>query len=205
MLRRTGSQSPWVYVSHGTRPRITGDGFVRFAYDRCARDMDERTRTPGLRERVALTYALSDGPLRHGDLVESVTTTRAPARCIQAACPVVYAHGARVGEVLRNLRDPSLAEWQPLALPVSAVEADGTITVTLREELHEVTSLDAVRVEADGVMVDPQTCPAALSCAEDGAYDTLRAGDARTFTFRVGHPRRVRLWARGYYVPLRDP
>lgn len=84
LLRRTGSASESVMIPHGVRPVIAGDGSVRFAWSRCARDRDERTGALGLTERTVLRYVLSDGGFRRSDLIESVTTTRAPARCVMA-------------------------------------------------------------------------------------------------------------------------
>ena len=136
---------------------------------------------------------------------------RRAARCVQAACPVVYAgtSGEPVGEILRDLRSAALERWQSLRIAPEAIARDGVLTVTLREEKHEVTELDAVYLEADGRRVMPDACAGNEGgepwCEEGGARATMRAGHALRLTFRVGDsPREMRLWARGYYTPLAE-
>jgi hypothetical protein len=154
--------------------------------------------------------------LRGGALAQTSKKTvrvRRPNEC--AACPMVYVledGGFRKrGEILRNLRAPSLAGLQSLDLISPArfvVPAPGglsRVVVELREEKDETTFLDDVALEIGGIRYAPRACSAPLDyCTVDGAHHLMRRGDALRLTFDVPAPvpeGRARLWATGHYVP----
>jgi hypothetical protein len=124
-----------------------------------------------------------------------------------AACPYVDVQvGGRwveAGEILRDLRRPSLEGPQELALPSEAVE-DGLLRVRLAERKPEVTQLDAVWLELGGRPLAPTLCPDSPLCAVDGQKLTLRQGEEIELLFEVGDSEdEPVLWAHGHYVPLR--
>lgn len=206
MLHRAHDASSAVVAQHGTRPAIPGDGTVRVRYETCVREPDAARRLSGLVETVVSRYVLADGAVPHGELLENITTTRRPARCAMVACPIVHvgADEARVGAILRDLRGAAMERWQSLALPASRVDADGVLTVTIREEEREVTSLDGVYLEADGRRIEPEGCERGRApwCADDGERLTMPPGAALRLRFRVGSARRLVLWAEGSYERL---
>ncbi|MFO0652898.1 MAG: hypothetical protein U0326_42165 [Polyangiales bacterium] len=206
MLRRVDSDLRSFSAPHGVRPLVAGDGAVRVRFERCVRDADPSHGVRGVSERVSMTYTLVDGAMPHAELAEHIDATRHPSNCIMAACPVVRVgrDERRAGEVLRDLRGAASEVWQPLTLDPASIEADGALTVTLREEKREVTMLDGVYLEADGRHIDPEACEGAALpwCAADGVRATLSPGVALRLRFRVGAASTLRLWARGFYDPL---
>ena len=206
MMRRIGTSERAFSLPHGMRPAIAGDGVVRAQFEQCVRDADLANHTRGIAERVTLRYTLSDGALPQGELSESIQTARHASDCVMAACPVVRVGRGehRVGEVLRDLRAPSLERWQSLAIDPAWIERDGALTITLREEKRELTQLDGVYLEADGRSLRPEDCDAgdARWCRADGVHESLAPGQSLTLRFRVGAARAMRLWARGYYQPF---
>lgn len=133
------------------------------------------------------------------------------------ACPFVYLRRgegwAYQGEILRELRRPSLEGAQTLALELDAQSCpsragQARVRVELAEEKREITHLDAVALElADGRRVLPDACEAggALAfCRRDGVRAVLEQGDTLELSFTIEPDDcegRVRLWASGYYVP----
>jgi hypothetical protein len=208
MLRRVSYEQRAVAMHQGARPVIAGDGTVVVRRDHCVRDADAERHIPGLSERSTFRYVLTDGVMPRAELMENLRTERFTSQCIMAACPVVRvgAGAEAVGEILRDLRGASLERWQPLTIPASRVDTDGWLTVTLREEKHEVTHVDGVYLDVDGVRVEPEGCAsndAPAWCVADGARTTLPPGQSIRMRFRVGAAREVTLWATGYYDPLR--
>lgn len=206
MIRRADSDLRSFTAPHGVRPLIAGDGAVRVRFERCVRDADPSRGVRGVSERVSMAYTLVDGAMPHAELAEHIDATRFPSSCVMAACPVVRVGRDErlVGEVLRELRGAASEAWQPLTLSPSSLDDDGALTVTIREERREVTSLDGVYLEADGRRIEPEACGAVAPswCAADGARATLSPGVALRLRFRVGAATTLRLWARGYYEPL---
>jgi hypothetical protein len=191
----------------GSALQIPGDGTVAFARSQCVRDRDETSGAPGIREHVSYRYVLADGSYPRSDLVESVSRTRAPADCIESACPLVRieASGRAVGEVLRNLRGAGSEAWQRLRLDSSDVDADGVLRIEVVELKREVTQLDAIHVVADGRRISAQSCARERTlpmCEDDASRLTLQRGDSLHLEFHVGRVEHLELWARGYYDPL---
>lgn len=120
-----------------------------------------------------------------------------------AACPFVYAltdaGAVRVGEILRDLRGARAYSLQSLALP------HATARVRLAEEKPEVTYLDEVLLEVDGVELRPLACrgdPVPAYCRADQVPFVMRRGDTLDLAFEAGAgDGEVTLFARGYYLP----
>jgi hypothetical protein len=119
-----------------------------------------------------------------------------------SACPFVYAvtdaGAVRVGEILRDLRGARAYSLQSLQLP------HGTTRVRLAEEKPEVSYLDEVVLEVDGVELKPLACrgaPVPAYCAADHVPYILRHGDTLDLAFDGARGDDVTLFARGYYVP----
>ncbi len=206
MIRRADTDLRSFSAPHGVRPLIAGDGAVRVRFERCVRDADPSRGVRGVSERVSMAYTLVDGAMARAELAEHIDASRHPSNCVMAACPVVrVGRDERLaGEVLRDLRGAASEAWQPLALGPSSLDADGALTVTIREEKREVSSLDGVYLDADGRRIEPESCEAAAPswCAADGVRARLSPGVALRLRFRVGAAAALRLWARGYYDPL---
>lgn len=122
-----------------------------------------------------------------------------------AACPFVYRLGdgepQLLGEILRNVRGAAAATVQSLAVEG---RGEGRVEVRLSEQKPEVTYLDEVFLEVDGVRVEPQACRAAAApayCAADGRNHLMGEGDALDLQFVTPPHAAARLVARGYYVP----
>lgn len=125
---------------------------------------------------------------------------------VAAACPYVYAGVAeqpltRRGEILRYLDRPALEGTQRLALETTCT---GPIEVRLAEEKPEVTFLDAIFLEVDGVRHSPRECEGTAHCEDDGRYTRLSRGESLELTFDIEarNCRRVELVADGFYMPL---
>ncbi len=136
---------------------------------------------------------------------ESQRTVDNPHADECAACPYVYVQeGTELvyrGEILRDLRRAELQARQDLALgEVSAVARDGVIVVEIREEKVEVTFLDAVQLEVDGVAYSPRDC-AGAHCSADHVYTQLARGESLRLEFDVDAQGEAQLVADGYYVP----
>jgi hypothetical protein len=123
-----------------------------------------------------------------------------------AACPYVYvvdAAGARrVGEVLRNVRGEAAYTLQSLDLPAPTASA---MTIRIAEEKPEITYLDEVYVEIDGVRHAPRACAAEAPpayCAADHVPYVMREGDALDLELDVAIDGAAAIFARGYYIPL---
>ncbi len=189
--------------------RFPGDGTLRYVEDgwsACQRAGHAYEEQSVARQEVVFRLDPRTGRMREAE--RRATSSR--QRCdLLAACPAVYvALGAGrlfVGEILRNLRGPSAYAEQSLVLP--PVRGD-SLRLILAEEKPEVTHLDAVRLEADGVSVPPSACSrrgegAPDYCVADGRFHALRSGDALTLEFPVPRgARRLVLRAWGYYVPV---
>jgi hypothetical protein len=179
---------------------IDGSGELELLYDECP-------------DAYAVSYVLRDGRLHEGDVISK--RMRNPDEC--AACPRAYvleaAGFAYKGEILRDLDRPELAGEQRLAFTRAQrfrSDADGRVTIELREEEPEISHIDAVALELDGRRISPVGCerssPTAVEaiCHADGHEQVLRRGDTLRLEFEVGDldaDSRVALVAVGYYVP----
>lgn len=141
---------------------------------------------------------------------------------VAAACPLVYAGVADQpltlrGEILRYLREPALERTQRLALSPapSSVNCSGPIKVRLSEEKPEVTFLDAIYLEVDGIRHDARACSDRADgadqvayCQDDGVYTRLSRGATLDLIFDLkgvvdtASCQRVDLVADGFYMPL---
>lgn len=84
MLERTGTDDRGVFVPHGTRPAVRGDGVMRFRFRRCARDGGP-DGAGGAWLQTDLWYVLADHGLGPGtSLVENVRNAHVPGRCVFA-------------------------------------------------------------------------------------------------------------------------
>ncbi len=137
---------------------------------------------------------------------ETVTLTITITDSNGWACPWLYVdNGAgfeRRTEILRNLRGVDSAGTEITALgPVAA--QDGAIVLRVAEEKDEVTFLDALYLEIDGLPVYAEHAPEVS--AVDGQIAILRRGDILDLRFPVppGYTEgdTVRLVASGYYLP----
>jgi hypothetical protein len=101
------------------------------------------------------------------------------------ACPWLYVFNGttfeRRVEILRNLKSKSLETMQRHPLGLVSVQ-DGIIRLQIREEKPEITYLDALYLEVDGIPVWPD---AGLLSSVDEHYLTLRQGDIYELTFDV--------------------
>lgn len=121
-----------------------------------------------------------------------------------AACPFVDVAGAdgewaRVGEVLRNVRYDD--ETQALALPAAS---QSIRRVRLSEEKHEVTHLDAVHLEVNGIAIAPTSCRGSAPpayCEVDGRPWVMHQGDTLELVFETDAPGSADLVATGHYRP----
>ncbi len=120
------------------------------------------------------------------------------------ACPFVDlatpGGWARQGEILRDHVGPSSDGWQ--ALPIAAT-GETVVRIRISEEKDEVTWLDAVRLVADGVVIEPTACAAATLawCADDGRPAVLERGQSIELVFELPEPAgELVLEASGYYV-----
>lgn len=180
--------------------RFPGDGTVRYTEDGWTACHDQGDGSAPVHE---VTLAL-DGA---GMLVER---GRAPTGetqdCSQlAACPWIYVDGpaglTRVGEILRDVRGQAAYTLQDLALPTAAA---GPLRVRVAEEEDEVTFLDEIYVEVDGLHLAPTACAAAAPpayCVADHQPLRLRKGDVLDLTFDLPAASTPTVFARGYYVP----
>jgi hypothetical protein len=101
------------------------------------------------------------------------------------ACPWVYVFNGtafeRRSEILRNLKSKSLESTQRHLLGPTPVQ-DGIIRLQIREEKPEITYLDALHLEINGIPVRPDI---GVLHDIDGQYLMLRQGDVYELTFDV--------------------
>jgi hypothetical protein len=177
-----------------------GDGTLRYVeqgWEACERA--KHPATPVTRQEVVFRLDRAGRTMVEWRRID----TAGRQDCSQlAACPFVYALGdtgaVRVGEILRDLRGARAYSLQSLALPA------GTTRVRVAEEKPEVTYLDEVLLEVDGVELRPLACrgwaPPAY-CAADHVPFVLRQGDTLDLTFDGPAGAAHTLFARGYYLP----
>lgn len=187
--------------------RFPGDGTVRYIEDSwsaCGSPHGEATEHDGTVPIHEVTLALdASGQLVEHDRTESGQTFDCGGL---AACPWIYVDGAtgpvRVGEILRNVRGHEAYVLQDLALPAVAA---GPLHVRVAEEKDEVTFLDEIYVEVDGLHLAPTACAAATApayCAADHQPLRLQKGDVLDLTFDLPSGATPTVFARGYYIPL---
>ncbi len=190
-----------VLGNYGSPPlRFAGDGTVKYTEDSWTSCGNAGAGSVPVHE---VTLGL-DGS---GMLVQQARTPTAETfDCNNlAACPWIYVDGAdgpvKVGEILRNVRGKAAYTLQPLALP--AADA-GSLRIRVAEEEEEVTYLDEIYVEADGVRLAPTACATATPpayCVADHQPLRLRQGDVLELTFDLPRSTTPTIYARGYYVP----
>ena len=186
---------------YGVQPiLLPGDGTVRYVEDGWT--ACERLEHPAEATRQEVVHRWDPATETLG--VER-TDTELVQRCDQlAACPFVYVVDGSdetfVGEVLRDVRGRENATLQPLAI---GTRSAGTVHVRLREEKQEVTFLDELYAEIDGVRIEATECIDAggAHCIADGRPLIMRPGDELDVTFEVPSAGELTIWARGYYVP----
>ena len=117
------------------------------------------------------------------------------------ACPWLYVADGdgfeRRFEILRNVRgaDHEQTEITPLG-----VAQDGVLTIRIAEEKAEITYLDALYLEVDGVAIYAENPQLA---ADDGGYVILHQGEFVDLRFLVpDNVGAVSIVANGYYAPL---
>lgn len=125
-----------------------------------------------------------------------------------AACPFVWVKQGNgdfrfMGEILRNLRGKAAYASQELEL---VGVSGGPLVVRLTEEKDEITFLDELYLEADGVRIDASECEgegAPVWCTSDRISLRMVRGDVLETTFQVPpNASKVVLHATGYYNPL---
>jgi hypothetical protein len=190
-----------------TQLRFPGDGTVRYTEDSwtaCGSPHGEAGASPS--EPVSIdeiTLALDGGGVL-ARTQESPSGQTFDCNDL-AACPWIYVDGAagpvRVGEILRDVRGRAAYALQHLALPAAAA---GPLRVRVAEEEDEVTFLDEIYVEADGLRVAPTACATAAPqayCVADHQPLRLARGDVLELTFDLPAATTPIVFARGYYVP----
>lgn len=191
-----------VVGTYGVQPvEVPGDGTVRYVEDGWA--ACDRTDHPPEATRQEVVHRWDP---THGRMIERRRDTAQTQRCDQlSACPFVYlvenGEVRFVGEILRNLRGREQAALQPLEL---GLVRSRTVRLLLREEKKEVTFLDELYAEIDGVRVDPRSCHEERPsfCDADGQPLVMRQGDEVGIELQLPPGAgEVTLWARGYYVP----
>jgi hypothetical protein len=167
------------------------DGLLRSEYIECG-------------QNIVRHWALRNGKLVK--IVDKKTGTYNESECM--ACPFVYVQRGSdwiyVGEILRELRDPSLEAHQSLAIPRWAAR-ERVLRVRLAEEKRETTYLDQIYLDVNGHRVAPSGCAQADAwCTEDRARHVLRTGDLLDLEFEIpeGVTNDLTLWALGYYTPI---
>lgn len=189
-----------VVGTYGVQPLLLpGDGTVRYVEDGWGACTRLEHPAEATRQEVVHRWNAATG------VSEERTDTEQVQRCDQlAACPFVYlvdgGEETFVGEVLRDIRGRENAALQPLAIGPAA---SGALHVRLREEKEEVTFLDELYAEVDGVRLDPVSCGGgdAAFCAADGRPHVMRPGDELDVRFELPAGGELTIWARGYYVP----
>jgi hypothetical protein len=187
--------------AYGVRELVfSGDGTAR--YDEDGWTACERLGHPTRANRQRVTLRMVDGEM----IEHSRRDTRDVQICDQlAACPLVYVvsdGGLELrGEILRDLRGQSAYAAQTLAV---GSDDDGELVVRLAEEKPEVTYLDEIYLEVDGIRIPPRTCtvpsPRPDYCLADGVPFVMREGESLELTFDASGPDAL-LHAAGYYVP----
>lgn len=178
------------WSKHGGR--ILEDG-----WGACLR-MQEKTKKPVAKAKQDLIQIKLVG--------SKIVETRKPSGKVQkcdelSACPFVYeiVDGKQqlIGEILRNVR------YQPALQALWLGEGQGA-TIRLTEEKPEVTFLDEIYLEVDGVRVSPAACiadPKLAYCSADERYHVMSTGAVLPLEF-AGPKGKRNLFARGYYNPM---
>lgn len=134
------------------------------------------------------------------------------------ACPFVYTRDTDEswsfqGEILRDLRRPSLEDSQTLSVRIAPQECErGVVHIKIAEEKPETTWLDAVYMQVGEDIVRPAMCVATSEeamCEDDARYKVIERGEELLLEFHLpGESSRssclaqdVTLHANGYYVP----
>jgi hypothetical protein len=192
-----------VGVYNPTELVFPGDGTMRYVesgWTACMRAKPDKAPRLAARQEVVLRLDRAGTKMVEWKRID----TGEKQDCDQlSACPFVYAvsdSGAatRVGEILRDLRGERAYSLQSLPLPA------GTTRVRLAEEKPEVTYLDEVVLEVEGVELRPLACrgaPVPAYCAADRVPFVMRQGDTLDLEFDAPAGREHTLFARGYYVP----
>ena len=134
------------------------------------------------------------------------------------ACPFVYTPDSREasgwryrGEILRNLRHPSLETTQDLDLADPSLCDALAFRVRMTEEKEETSFVDAVWLRVGEALIAPSRCSRASQgevCEDDGRYLVIERGEGVEFAFELTEGQRtacregaVALVANGYYTP----
>ena len=175
--------------------------YVESGWGACTRVQTEKT---GPVKRATMQIITLKLDAKATKLVESRKAGTEVQECDQlAACPFVYevidGEPLFMGEILRDVRYRHNATLQPLSL------GPGTgATIRLTEEKAEITFLDEIYLEVDGLRVPPKACvadPTLAYCAADGRYHVMTIGDVLPLEFDAAPGKRT-LFARGYYNPM---
>jgi hypothetical protein len=194
-------------VYGNTALRFPGDGTVHYTEDSwsaCGSPHNEGGAMPTEPVPVHdITLSLdASGMLVHG----AATATGETFDCNDlAACPWIYVDGPsgpiKVGEILRNVRGRAAYTLQDLALPAAAA---GPLHLRVAEEEDEVTFLDEIYLDVDGLHVAPTACNLAAPpayCVADHQAHRLTRGDVLDLTFELPASSTPTVFARGYYIP----
>lgn len=186
--------------TYGETPLVfPGDGTARYVEDGWGACTRLKMQTKAVRQEV--TFKL-DAAMTKMSLAGR-TDTKSTFTCDElSACPYVYVvddAGAHLqGEILRNVRGAAAATRQSLAVGTHA----GPVKIRIAEEKAEVTFIDELYVEVDGIRIAPTACaevPAPAYCAADGKHHVLREGDRLDLVFEASGA--AILVAGGYYIP----
>lgn len=131
---------------------------------------------------------------------------------IVAACPFVYLNqnieNKFQGEILRHLNKKSKEAWQRLKVFPENIE-NGKIKLTLSEEKEEETYLNSLYLKVDEKKILPLMIDNQINkiIKDDNEYLTIKKGDFLEFTFpcESSNPSNVYLYAKGFYIPTKDP
>jgi hypothetical protein len=186
-----------------TEPRIVfSKGVGRYpesGWDACNR---VAKKTKGLAKRATKQIIALRLDAKGTKLVESRTRGTEVQECDElSACPFVYeivdGQPVFMGEILRNIRYTS-------ALQGLAIGKGTGARIRLTEEKPEITFVDELYLEVDGVRVAPKACgtdPTLAYCSADGRYHVMTRGDVLMLDFDA-KPGMRQLFARGYYTPV---
>lgn len=175
---------------YGGRPFLTPTGLLGFRSIDCG-------------QRSWEAFALRTGKLVQVE--EKSIGRRDDDGCV--ACPFVYLESGSerfaLGEILRNLRSPSLEK--PQSLPLPSLQATRATRIVLAEEKQETTYLDAIWLQVGDQRVLPAQCEAAplpAYCVADDRYFTLEQGQELELDFgSQSTSEAASLWAEGFYIP----
>jgi hypothetical protein len=175
--------------------------YVESGWGACSREGERKKTTVHFAKKQVITVKLD---AKSTKLVETRKPSKEIQDCTQlSACPFVYevvdGKPQFVGEILRNLRYSSREALQSLWL------GEGTgAAIDLTEEKPEITFVDELYLDVDGVRVPPKACvadPSLAYCAADGRYHVMTTGDRLRLEFDAKAGKR-NLFARGYYNPM---